>query len=311
MRYKVSKPTHGSQEWLAARWQDENGMKRVAASSAAAIYNQHAYMTAADLATELLADNPPEPKTPTQAMERGNRIEPLIIDWTSDIEGIKLTSPDELFCFNQDGARMVATIDAMDEQGRVFEIKTMSKRWDGKLPYHWYWQGVQQAVCVGVDEIHWRIFDSDMVIHQYTQKVTSDEKQMHISAVAEFLQSIDEGRLPDGVKLSYENAADLYNKPIAKQVILPVGVIEVIETLDAIKAQKKKIEEIESETKAALGMLMKDAEEGIVNGEVVITWKQQKRTVFDSARFDADHPALSQKYRKTTEFRVMKTKGKK
>lgn len=311
MRYKVSKPTHGSQEWLTARWQDENGMKRVSASNAAAIYNQHAFKTAADLATELLADNPPQPLIPTQAMERGSRIEPFIIDWVSDIEGIKLTTPDELFCFSEGKARMVATIDAMDEQGRVFEIKTMSRRWDGKLPYYWYWQGVQQAICVGVNKIHWRVFDSDMVIHEYTQEVTSDEMQMHISAVAEFLSSIDDGKLPDGVKLSYQNAAELYNKPIAKQVLLPEAVLEIIETLDALKVQKKKIDEIESETKATLGMLMRDAEEGIVNGEVVITWKQQKRTVFDSARFDAEHPALSQKYRKTTEFRVMKTKGKK
>jgi len=30
--------------------------------------------------------------------------------------------------------------------------------------------------------------------------------------------------------------------------------------------------------------------------------------VFDSSRFDKDHPVLSKKYRKDTEFRVLKTK---
>lgn len=311
MRYKVSKPEHGSQEWLTIRWQDEDGFKRIAASSAAAIYNQHPYMTAADLATELLRDTPPEPKTPTQAMERGNRLEPVIIDWVANLEEIVLHTPDELFCLKKDGARLIATIDAMDENGDVYEIKTMSKRWDGKLPAHWYWQGVQQAACVGVSVIHWRIFDSDMMIHNYTQKVSSDEIQMHINAVAEFLKSIDNGVLPDDVVLSYENASDLYNKPIAKQVILNDDAMDLIIRIEQIKVAKKEFEKLESEAKAELAFLMKDAEEAVIGDRVVATWKSQKRRVFDSARFESEHPALSEKYRKDTEFRVLKTKGKK
>ena len=56
MRYTINKPQHGSKEWLEVRWRDHNGLSRIAASSAAAVHGEHEYMTAGDLATELLAE---------------------------------------------------------------------------------------------------------------------------------------------------------------------------------------------------------------------------------------------------------------
>lgn len=311
MRYKVSKPQHGSQEWLTARWIDEDGFKRIAASSAAAIYNQHPYMTGGDLATELLADNPPEPKTSTQAMERGNRLEPVIINWVAELEDLVLHTPDELFCLKKDGARLIATIDAMDENGCVYEVKTISKKWDGKLPDHWYWQGVQQAACVGVSAIHWRIFDSDMVIHQYTQKVSSDEIEMHLQAAAGFLRSIDEGLVPSTAELSYKNASDLYNKPTIKQAILPESMAEIIGGLDDLRKQISKLEKLEADIKTQIALAVGDAEEGVIGDNVVVTWKLQKRTTFDTMKFNKEHPALYEKYQRDTEFRVLRVKGNK
>jgi hypothetical protein len=49
----------------------------------------------------------------------------------------------------------------------------------------------------------------------------------------------------------------------------------------------------------------------VIDGEVVITWKEQKRTSFDSTRFDRERPELAKLYKKDTKFRVMKTKGRK
>ena len=54
---RIAKPAHGSQEWLNIRWRNENGEARIAASACAAVHGQHAFVTPADLATELLAEN--------------------------------------------------------------------------------------------------------------------------------------------------------------------------------------------------------------------------------------------------------------
>ena len=308
MRYTINKPQHGSQEWLEVRWRDHNGLSRIAASSAAAVHGEHEYMTAGDLATELLAEEAPQPKQANAAMERGNRLEPVLIQWTSDLEDIALLTPDIMYCFENGDARMIATLDAISADGMPFEIKTTKKRWDGVLPRQWYWQGVQQSICVGTNQIEWRIFDSDLELHQYTQIITSDEQQIHISAVDEFLNLIEQGLVPEVAKLSYDNVSNLYNKSSEMQTTLPPSAMEVINQLEKTKEAKRKLEEVENNLKAELGLMMKNSEEGILNGDIVVTWKTQTRNVFDSARFDKEHPALSKKYRKDTSFRVLKTK---
>jgi predicted phage-related endonuclease len=308
MRYTINKPQHGSKEWLEVRWRDHNGLSRIAASSAAAVHGEHEYMTAGDLATELLAEEAPQPKQANAAMERGNRLEPVLIQWTADLEEIVLNTPDIMYCFENGDARMIATLDAISADGMPFEIKTTKKRWDGVLPRQWYWQGVQQSICVGTNQIEWRIFDSDLELHQYTQIITSDEQQIHISAVDEFLNLIEQGLVPEVAKLSYDNVSNLYNKSSEMQTMLPPSAMEVINQLEKTKEAKKKLEEVESDLKAELGLMMKNSEEGILNGDIVVTWKTQTRNVFDSTRFDKEHPALSKKYRKDTSFRVLKTK---
>jgi hypothetical protein len=308
MRYTINKPQHGSKEWLEVRWRDHNGLSRIAASSAAAVHGEHEYMTAGDLATELLAEEAPQPKQANAAMERGNRLEPVLIQWTADLEEIVLNTPDIMYCFENGDARMIATLDAISADGMPFEIKTTKKRWDGVLPRQWYWQGVQQSICVGTNQIEWRIFDSDLELHQYTQIITSDEQQIHISAVDEFLNLIEQGLVPEVAKLSYDNVSNLYNKSSEMQTMLPPSAMEVINQLEKTKEAKKKLEEVENDLKAELGLMMKNSEEGILNGDIVVTWKTQTRNVFDSTRFDKEHPALSKKYRKDTSFRVLKTK---
>jgi len=307
-RYTINKPEHGSQEWLEVRWRNAEGLSRIAASSAAAVHNEHEYMTPGDLAVELLADEAPQPKPANAAMERGNRLEPVLIQWTSDLEDIVLLTPDIMYCFENGDARMIATLDAITSDGIPFEIKTTKKRWEGVLPRQWYWQGVQQSICAGTNQIEWRIFDSNLELHQYTQIITSDEQQIHISAVDEFLNLIEQGLVPEVAKLSYDNVSDLYNKSSSTQTILPPTAIEIVNQLEQAKKAKKELDELESKLKAELGLMMKEAEEGILNGDIVVTWKTQTRNVFDSSRFDKDHPVLSKKYRKDTEFRVLKTK---
>ena len=48
--YTFNKPRHGSAEWLAVRWRDENGLARISASNAAAAHNEHQYTSATQLA---------------------------------------------------------------------------------------------------------------------------------------------------------------------------------------------------------------------------------------------------------------------
>ena len=303
--YTFNKPRHGSAEWLAVRWRDENGLARISASNAAAVHNEHPYTSATQLAIQLLKDEPPKPEAENRAMQRGNTLEGPIRDWAAQLLGYPLTTPCIMHAYEEDGVRLVATIDAVSEAGGVYEIKTTRKRWDGKLPRMWYWQGVQQAICANVDKVTWVIFDSDLDIQFHEQRVTSDEKRIHIDACRNYLAAIDMGMIPDGAEVRYEDVAELYDADGSTAELEPdMGrlVYEYNQRQEMIEEHEKRLSQIKTEICEA----MKTAEFGRVNGRVLVTWKTATRNSFDTKKFEAEHPALAAKYKKQTTYRTFR-----
>ena len=303
--YTNPKPTHGSQEWLNVRWENDKGQKRITASVAAAVHGEHKYTSMADLAVELLAQNPPEPKEQNDAMRRGTILEGPLLKWASEILGVDIAEPSELYCYEEDGVRLLSTIDGSDGS-KIYELKTYNKRWQGQLPRYWYWQGVQQAICCDVDAIHWIVFDSDLQLHFHTQTVTSDERQTHIDKVREFLGFIDVGMMPEGADPTYDNAIAMYPEGYENTVVLDHSVMDSLERLALAREQKRQAEAIEDQIKGELAMQLQDCEYGSIDGTTVVSWKNSERISFDAKRFEAEHPALYQKYKKTTKFRTMR-----
>ena len=313
--YTRIKPEHGTADWLAARWKNESGEPQITASVAAVVHGAHPFKTAADLATELLAPEPPQPEAPNSAMDRGNRLEPTLIKWAADRLNKVLYTPDVLYCYEEDGVRLMSTLDAlsMDEpdQRQVIEVKTTRKRWDGKLPDYWYWQGIQQAICANVFSIDWAIFDSDLELHHHVQKVSSDEKQKHIDACRKFLAAIDLGMLPDGAEYAYRHISTQYPQGVNTSVELPSSMKQQIVALKQVKQQMKELEATEDRIKAELCGLMGEAEYATLNGTLALTWKTSERTSLDQKKLEQEHPALVEKFKKTTTIRTLRvaTKG--
>ena len=307
----IPKPEHGSVEWLAARWKDSEGRALISASVAAAIHDEHNYTTSGDLAAELLAPEAPQPKEANQAMQRGTRMEPFIRAWAQDEYGMQITEPVVMYKYDDEGVRLIATLDGINEELVPVEIKTTAKRWDGQLPRQWYWQGVQQAICANAAAVEWVIFDSSMQMHRYTQKVSSDEKRVHIDACREFLRDIDAGIVPFGAQIKGEHAQQMHPESDGSVAVLDSNGAEIVSELSSVRAHIKGLEEIESELKGRVGMLLGDAERGVFDGKEIVTWKNLKRTVFDTKRFEKEHPALAEKFRKETTTRVMRLKGDK
>ena len=304
--YTIQKETHSSQAWLNQRFWNESLEKRITASQAAAIHGEHKYTTPADYAVELLADAPPVPKEQNDAMRRGTILEAPLMGWAGEILHETISEPSELYCYDEPGVRLLATMDGRSLSGKFYELKTYNKRWTGQLSRTWYWQGVHQAVCTGSHEINWIIFDSDLQLQFHTQTVSSDEKQLHIEAARKFLGFIDMGMMPDIADPTYDNAASLYPEGHGNTVVLGHEVYASLERLAQAREQKRQAEEVEDLIKGELAMLLQDAEYGAVDGTQVVSWKNSKRTSFDTKRFEQEHPALAEKFRKTTTFRTMR-----
>lgn len=314
-RYRTPKPTHGSAEWLAKRWKNEKGEAQISASVAGAVHGAHPYVSLADLATELLSATPPEPQKPNAAMDRGNRLEPTLIKWAGDNLNLRLVTPDHMYCYEEPGVRLIATVDAMSlaEPGyeQVVEVKTTNRRWQGILPDSWYWQGVQLAICTGVFSIDWVVFDSDLQLHHYVQKVSSDDKQVHIEACRQVLAQIDMGIYPDNVMYGFNHISARFPRGddgLVKE--LTTDVVAQLRELDAIKQSRKQLDEQEDKIKAQICGALGDAEAGTVDGRLVCTWKNTTRIAFDQKLFEQEHPALYDKFKKKTTFRTFRAVNK-
>jgi hypothetical protein len=159
--------------------------------------------------------------------------------WASEILNVTITEPQELFCYEEEGVRLMATLDGKDLSGKIYELKTYNKRWNGQLPPYWKWQGVQQAICADANEITWIVFDSDLQLQFHTQTVTSDERQQHIDAVRKFLGFIDMGMMPEGADPTYDNASALYPEGYENTVVLGHEVYNTLERLSIAKEQIK------------------------------------------------------------------------
>lgn len=307
----IPKPAHGSVEWLAVRWKDERGLARISASVAAAVHGEHRWTSPADLAAELLAPNAPQPKATNRAMERGNALEPALLAWAGDQLATDVATPDVLYV----AGRMIATLDGIvgpvSNPTQVIEAKTTRDRWTGDLSDTWRWQGVQQAICAGVDRITWVVLDGALDLHLYEQTVEPWEMTHHTQKVEEFLAAIDMGFAPPFVSLTLAHVAQQHPEPTEVSVELPDDAAQLLADLTAAKQTAKAAKETEDGLKAQLASLIGDAEVGRLNGDTVVTWRAQSRDSFDGKSFQADHPDLYRKYVKTTMMRVLRVKGEK
>ena len=304
-------------DWLRLRHRTDVGELVITASDAAAVHGEHRYKTRHQLFVEKLAADPVVTEE-SQAMERGNRLEPAVRMWASDRIGERLVEPRYLYLIEGTPALM-ATLDAVDEHSyenqivpprMVVEIKTTTDYWTGHLPRHWYWQGVHQSICAQNDTIIWAIFDGNQQLHIYEQRVSDEERAEHWGAVTDFRFWWSMGEPNPEWPLTYDEVLTAYPKADGSAVELD-GEAHVIDQLLDVQFQIKELEAIESELKARVGDLLGAAEVGTVGGKQVVSWKNQSRESLDSKRLTSEHPDLVKQYTKSSTFRVLRVKGNK
>lgn len=310
----IRKPAHGSHEWLMLRHRQEDGTPVISASDAAAIHGEHPYKTRTELFFEKLQAEPPV-TVANDAMERGNRLEPAIREWAASKLGVELVEPEFMYATESSGTPLIATLDAavVDTYGyakMVVEIKTVSDWFDGTLPRHWYWQGVQQAICADVHTVIWAVLDSSLTLKFAHQGVSPEEKIEHLEAATDFAYWLRRGEPDPNWERTYDEVAMMYPQSVG----VPVDITRdqhVIYRLREVKNEIKLLAEEEERLKAELGYLMGDADSATVDGNVVATWRTQSKTSFDSKLFQAENPDLYNQYKKTSAYRVMRLKGEK
>ena len=303
----IPKPPHGSEEWLLIRKQDAEGNRRISASNAAAVHNEHRYMTSAQLAAELLDPNPPQVKETNAAMERGNALEPALLQWASDQHKVEITTPEDMYL---DG-RMIATLDGVAATGEVYEAKTTNSTWLGELPRQWYWQGVQQAICASTKGVWWVVLDGRLELHMHWQPVSPPEKIRHQEAVDVFLAAIDMGMFPTAANPTYADIATAHPAPTLDTVDWPDTAADMLRAYEHAKQVADEAVKHADSLKADIAAGFGDAEQARIGDDIVATWKVQTRNSVDTKRLFAEHPELKDQYQTSSTFRVLRLKAEK
>jgi predicted phage-related endonuclease len=292
---------------------DEQGNRRISASAAAAIYGLHPFVKKDHYAAEQLSGVAPTPITPNAAMETGNRLEDTIIQWAGDRLGVDFETPKELFCYDTDkGCHLISTLDGWNEETRhILEVKTTSREYSGTLPDYWRIQGITQYICADAKRVTWAVFDNTLRLTLVEQVITEEEVAEHIEAVTEWLNSVELGMTPSGVRWSYETIQTRYQRPVSRSVELPSETADLIQRLRHVRSELASYKQMEDELKAEVCELLGEADTAILNGVTVATWKGQKRESFDSKALRLAHPDLAKQYIKEVHTRTFLLKGEK
>ena len=305
----ISKPKHGSKEWLLARWKDEEGRCVFGASDIPVLMGASPYKTRA----ELFADkrNEPQVQAESAAFRRGNLLEaPLLLE-ASQVLGTAIFTPDVIYR----DRRLSVSLDGVDnteQPSLIVEAKTTTRysiHSADDLPDEWLWQGWAQQAVVGVP-VWFAVLDRDL-------RISIVELPENPAATVALIEETEIfGSWVDGTEVLDEpidnfTAADIARiwKPTPTSIDLPTEAADWLAQLEEGRSLQRLGEELEQKSKDALARMMLNNEIGLLNGQQVISWKQQAgRRLFDSKQFREDNPDLYARYeREGSPFRVMKT----
>lgn len=305
----VSKPRHGSKEWLLARWKDEEGRCVFGASDIPALMGASPYKTRAELFADKRNEPTVQPENPV--FRRGNLLEPPLLEEAGFILNTKIITPRVMYR----KGRLSISLDGVDSENNptvIVEAKTTTRYsiYSAEdLPEEWLWQGWAQQAVVGVP-VWFVVLDRDL-------RISVVQLPENTAAIDSLMQETEIfGAWVDGAEVLDEpidqfTAADIARvwKPTPTSVDLPSEAAEWLSQLEEGRLLQKQGEELEQRAKDALAQMMLNNEIGLLNGKQVITWRQQAgRKSFDSKQFREDNPDLYAQYeREGAPFRVMKT----
>lgn len=278
------------------------------ASDAACLFGANPWKSLADLCVEKMAPDP-EPEISSEAIDRGNRLEPFLLQWWGDNHGLEVVTPDRLFVCG----RLMATLDGIPvgSEDDWIEAKTSNQRWS-EVPEHVHHQVVAQAAATGRKRCYVVALDADMRFKEWVIEPTDDEVGDLLNRVEKFWDYLDLGLLPDDVEFGASHIQVLHPEDDGTAEELDEDGLSAVVRWAQARRDRLAAEKRESAAKDEVARLFGPASTLTYDGEPVATWKASApRKWFDKKSFVAEHPELEQKFtvEKMGERRMLPAKG--
>ena len=309
----IPKQKHGSKDWLLARWKDEQGRCVFGASDIPALMGVSPYKSRA----ALFADKTNEPvEQPSNAVfDRGNDLEPALIARASKQLGTSIITPEVIY---RDG-RLSISLDGVDNEQSpsvVVEAKTTTRYSiyeSSDLPAEWLWQGWAQQAVLEVP-VWFVVLDRDLRISCVELPDNPLAIDTLLTETDVFGSWVDNNTPPldEMNNFSADDIARIFHVEPTSVELDATG-LDWVAQLEEARLLSKQASELEAKAKDAIAQMMLGNEIGLVDGQQIVSWKQQAgKESFDAARLKQEHPELIQEYTKQgNPYRVMRTHRKK
>ena len=277
--------------WLAER------RRGVGASDVAGILGRSPWASPWSVWVDKVGLAPLDADDATPSMQFGTDLEPVIGRWFHRATGLHVHG-EQTVIHHQSGRPWFATVDGFvfdDETGQigdalgVFEAKyTADSPWPS-VPDHYHLQAQWALYCSGLDAVwlaamHLPFGRPDFRVYE----IERDEELIDeiSTAVDEWWTTYVEGQVPppaDGHRATTSALAaawiDPFKVPAVDLTPLQSTIAELAMLKDAERQLTGDIKRDENAIKAALGMFT----EGIVDGQLVVSWRQQTRAAYEVA----------------------------
>lgn len=274
-------------DWLRARHRSFN------ASDAGVLYECHPFRTLADVAADKLADEPVDDGG-SAATDRGNRLEPVLLQKWGDDHGVSVYTPDVLYVCGQ----LMATLDGLivgnDTDG--VEAKSTRDEWD-HLPRHVHYQCVAQCVAAGLDRVHVIALDGTMRFKNWTVEPTDAERDDLMERVAHFWSFIDMGMAPEGVQFTYDHVVTMHPADTGEVRDVDDDALDLLRSWNEARQRRLAAQDEENELRDRVAALFADASVLRYEGVDLASFKASKPvTRFDAKWLEQDSPQTYRAY---------------
>ena len=258
-------------------WLEER-QKSLGGSEAAAVCGLSPWRTPYQVWEDKL--NLSEPQEPTEAMEWGSLLEPLIRQRYSDVTGRAVRLPSGIL-HHPTVDFMSGSIDGFTEDERLIEIKTsrFGEGWGEEgsdeipVPYILQVQHYLAVTGLKVADVPVLIGGQDFRIYEVKADLEFQEKL--IEKETAFWELVKTGTPPEPINT--QDAIKRYAKSQGKSL---VATENIVLALKALSACKKEIESYEAELEIAKLKVMSYMGEADtlanVDGEILCTWKSDR-----------------------------------
>lgn len=290
----------------------------IGASDAAGVLGRSRWATPLSVWADKTGQLPREDGRNMEAKSWGQRHEPTIVAWFEEETGKKVVSQQTRY-FDPEHPFLGATVDGIiDGEAAGFEAKTAdawkSKEWEGEeIPDEYILQAYHSmmvtrlrtwyiAVLIGGNRAHWKKLEWD-------DKIIGEIRAREVDFWNEFVIPVV---MPTHItRRDTDVLADLF--PIAvegKIISLSDSANQLVESLTALKADAKNLENIIEQQENELKAQLKDAEAGETS-LYKIAWQNISSKRFDVKAFEAQYPDLAIKFKPAKISRRFSYKPKK